>query len=264
MNVYLAACNIKQYRAAKNKEKNHVLLSYHYWKSEINIERILGMIKSEATNIFIDSGAFSAFNSGTEIKLKEYIEFIRRVNINHYAALDVIYNAEKTYENLCDMMKEGLSPIPTFHMKTDIKHLDRLLTFDYIALGGMVGSPDIDGWLSRVWNYIMKNKPEIKVHGFGLTDIEIVKKYPWHSIDSTSWHTIGRNGYIQLWNPLKNKFYRLSEFEYKKRRDLPFEIGNSELEDIGDSESAKDFQYFEDYLNTFTNFSLVSAQTTMF
>jgi hypothetical protein len=262
MKIYLAAANIRQYNCVKSKKNINVLLSYHYWKSDLNINRIKNRINKEADNIFIDSGAFSAFNSNKEISLKKYCNFIKEVKSTNYASLDVIGDGEKTYYNTLRMQDKGLNPIPTFHTFSKEKHLYKLLDFDYIALGGMVGAKNIDIWLQKVWKIILENKPNLKVHGFGLTDVAIVKKYPWYSIDSTSWHTIGRNGTIQLWNTHKNKFYRMTADEYKYKNKL--NCNNSELEIIGDSESAKDFQYFEDYLNTITNYSHITAQKSIF
>ena len=50
-------------------------------------------------NIFIDSGAFSAFTRGISIDIDEYIEFINSVhdNVELYASLDVIPSSESIY-----------------------------------------------------------------------------------------------------------------------------------------------------------------------
>lgn len=263
MNVYLAAANIRQYEAAKNKKDINVLLSYHYWKSELNKDRIKTIIIPEAKNILIDSGAFSAHNAGIEISLSDYMNFIREVDVKNYAGLDVIFNPEKTFENIQIMKSEGLNPIPTFHMGSEIKYLERLMDFDYIALGGMVKNSNIHDWLMGVFNFIMLNKPTMKVHGFGLTSVSICEVFPWESVDSTSWHNIGRNGFVVLWNEHKNDFYRLFDYEYIKKYNI-FGKTVGELEMIGDSHSAKDFQYFEDYLNTKTDFSHLTTQLTLF
>lgn len=264
MLVYLAACNPRQYKCARNKATNNVLLSYHYWNS-VNYVRDLHNISDQADNIFIDSGAFSAFNSGYRIDIDNYIGFIKRVKAQNYAALDVIGNAELTLRNTMYMKERGLDPIPTFHTTSEEKWLVNLLEsdFTYIALGGMVGYKNIEKWLDKVWPIILKYRPNMKVHGFGLTDVSIVKKYPWHSVDSTSWHTIGRNGTVQLWNPHKNDFYRLTADEYISQRNL-HRATISKLEIKGDSESAHDFEYFEKYLNTITDFSHIKQQGLLF
>jgi hypothetical protein len=38
----------------------------------------------------------------------------------------------------------------------------------------------------------------LKVHGFGLTVLSLMKRYPWFSVDSTSWVLTGRFGAIYV------------------------------------------------------------------
>jgi hypothetical protein len=38
--------------------------------------------------------------------------------------------------------------------------------------------------------------PKVKVHGFGLTSLPMMLRYPWWSVDSTSWVMTGRMGGI--------------------------------------------------------------------
>ena len=150
--------------------------------------------------IFLDSGAFTAETQGIHIELKDYIAHIKEniTNLKVYANLDVIYNAEKTYENYLAMGAEGLNPLPVYHQGEDKKFLlDYLENSDYIALGGLVGSgrsilePFLDNCFSIIKNYWPK-----KIHGFGINALWALKKYPFYSIDSTSWMPGGRYGSI--------------------------------------------------------------------
>jgi hypothetical protein len=38
--------------------------------------------------------------------------------------------------------------------------------------------------------------PKVKIHGFGLTSIPLLVRYPWYSVDSTSWVMTGRFGAV--------------------------------------------------------------------
>ena len=152
--------------------------------------------------LFIDSGAFSAFNQGVPIDVHEYIEWIREHEefIDTYANLDVIGDPKTTLKNQRIMEKAGLNPLPCFHYAEPIKYLEYYLNkYDYIALGGMVpiSSRDLSIWLDRIFSQFICGEdgmPKVKVHGFGLTSFRLMREYPWYTVDSTSWILTGRNG----------------------------------------------------------------------
>lgn len=92
-------------------------------------------------NLFLDSGAYSAFSRGEKIDIDEYIKFIQKYqnNIKIYAGLDVIGNYIETRKNLEYMESKGLKPLPTFHFGSPLSELERMIDkYDYIALGGLV------------------------------------------------------------------------------------------------------------------------------
>ena len=173
-------------------------------------------------DLFLDSGAFSALTQGVEIDIQEYIKFIKEHEdvIDIYANLDVIGSAEGTWKNQITMEKAGLNPMPVYHYGEDVKWLKRYLKrgYDYIALGGLVGasSSALKSWLDPIWkDYLTTDDgmPIIKVHGFGLTSLTLMKRYPWYSVDSTSWVVTGRMGSIMIplpdhsnggWDYMKN------------------------------------------------------------
>jgi hypothetical protein len=61
--------------------------------------------------------------------------------------------------------------------------------------------PHLRKWLDHVWDKYLTNPdgtPRVKVHGFGLTTLDLMYRYPWYSVDSTSWVKIGMFGAIYL------------------------------------------------------------------
>ena len=163
------------------------------------------MTKNNKVELFLDSGAFSAWSQGKEIKIQDYINFIQEHEnvIDVYANLDVIGDAKATWKNQMIMEKEGLNPLPVFHYGEEEKWLRRYLTkgYQYISLGGMVpiSTSNLIVWLDQIFSNYITNKegiPEIKVHGFGLTSLPLMTRYPWCSVDSTSWVVTGRVGSI--------------------------------------------------------------------
>lgn len=158
-------------------------------------------------NLFLDSGAFSAFSQGITIDIQEYIQFIEKYkeHLEVYAVLDVIGDPRKTYLNQITMEKAGLNPLPCFHYGEDVSWLDRYLSrgYEYIALGGMVPIPNASlyPWLDDLFsNYLTDSEgmPAIKVHGFGMTSFDLMLRYPWYSVDSTSWIITGRTGGVYV------------------------------------------------------------------
>jgi len=62
-----------------------------------------------------------------------------------------------------------------------------------------ISTSDLITWLDNLWaNYLTDSKgmPICKVHGFGLTSFVLMFRYPWYSVDSTSWVVTGRMGSI--------------------------------------------------------------------
>jgi hypothetical protein len=195
----------------RERENNHVFIlretllwSYFYIKQENEIMKVREN-ELKKIDLFLDSGAFSAKTQGVEIDVQEYINFIKQ-NINDitvYANLDVIGDPEGTWSNQIEMERAGLSPIPVYHYGEDVKWLNRYLRkgYDYIALGGMVKTPNLVEWLDSMWQkYLTKpdGLPICKVHGFGMTSLSLMLRYPWYSVDSTSWVVTGRLGSIYV------------------------------------------------------------------
>ena len=177
---------------------------YHsQWKGLRDMMRTLFKEKpSKKVSLFLDSGAFSAFTKGVEISIQDYIDFIKenKKYIDVYANLDVIGDAEATLKNQRIMEKQGLSPIPCFHYGEPWKYLDLYLSeYDYIAIGGMArvskrGLHFLDLCFDKICD--KEGTPTIKVHGFAITSLKLMLRYPWYSVDSTSWVLTGRMGDI--------------------------------------------------------------------
>lgn len=162
---------------------------------------------SNKVDLFLDSGAFSAWSKGAEIDIQEYIKFIKEFEdvITVYANLDVIGCPIGTWRNQMIMEDAGLHPIPVYHYKEDPKWLERYMkrNYDYIALGGLVTSDraQMFNWMDRTFADYLTDKdgmPIVKVHGFGLTSLKLMLRYPWYSVDSTSWVMTGRMGSIYV------------------------------------------------------------------
>jgi len=159
-------------------------------------------------HIFIDSGAFSAWTKKEVISLPDYIAYLQdlltRTKDVVYANLDVIGDGEQSYANWKTMRGAGLDPVPIWHVNTDESWLRKYLKrSEYIGIGAMANMHDNDRIqvLDRVWQtYLIgpDRQPTVKVHGMGLTSFPLMRRYPWYSVDSTSWIMVAAFGSIYV------------------------------------------------------------------
>lgn len=218
MNLYIAGiftANFYRGSNAYNKLNNHekmaldsvenYLESYHYIHKPASRDRI----RDSGRRVFLDSGAFSAFSLGISVDLPAYCRWciengdLIRVDEDGSlmaSVLDGIGDPLQTYRNQLAMESLGVRPLPCFHYGEDERYLEYYMqNYSYITIGGMVpiSTPQLFHWLDRIFgDYICDGagRPRIKVHGFGLTSAQLMERYPWYSVDSSSWVQIGAHG----------------------------------------------------------------------
>lgn len=210
MNIFMAAVYTNSYMPGQNRyvkltehEKSlvrqipHILESYHY----VGKQKFVDDMRNDGAKVFLDSGAFSAYTLGVDLSVQEYCEYINRnrdiIRIEDgdlmASVLDGIGDPLQTYRNQLEMEARGVRPLPCFHAGEDERYLEwYVANYEYITLGGMVGSStkQLCIWLDRIWDRYLTNgagRAKIKVHGFGITAIPIMERYPWYSCDSSSW-----------------------------------------------------------------------------
>ncbi len=176
------------------------LESYHYIGKQTYVDRI----RAQGDKVFLDSGAFSAYTLGKHIDLAAYCEYIHRNAdiIDMASVLDGIGDPLKTYQNQLAMERLGVRPLPCFHYGEDERYLEYYIAnYEYITIGGMVpiSTPQLILWLDRIWaKYLVdgSGRARIKVHGFGLTSVPLMTRYPWFSVDSSSWIQLAAHGNV--------------------------------------------------------------------
>jgi len=165
-----------------------LLASYHYIKAW---ERERGRYCYRDWTL--DSGAFSAFNSGAQIDLDEYIDYCKRglstdEKLTEVMALDVIGSWRGSRKNTEKMWAQGVPAIPVYHLEDPWDVLVGLAK-DYpkIAIGGVVGS--LQGRKAKVQFYeqVFARVWPKPMHGLGLSEEWLMMRFPFHSVDSSSW-----------------------------------------------------------------------------
>lgn len=264
MNFYFASSPNKDCEKACFKQ-DKILFSYHYYKDRIND---LTTLKKAGKKIFVDSGAFSAHSKGAKINIDRYCRYLENVNADLQANLDSIGNAEESYQNLRYIEKSGIKVMPVFHKGEDINYLlNYIEQYDYIALGGMVKSADLSEWIDKVWQEIYKRNQNLKVHGFGLTTLRYIIKYPWCSIDSSSWVTIR---FAEVARFIDNKIQGIPFYLDKKGQEMGYKKGDPVTKIVTEAISEISCQAYNEmiaYANKKilqTDYSWLATQDTLF
>lgn len=205
-----------------------LLESFHYMNGRT--ERAL---REGKYTMFLDSGAFSAFTQGATIDLRDYANYVQQNQdiIDMAANLDVIGagNEQETYNNQKKLEQMDAWVVPVHHARDRDQWLERYLDegYEYLALGGMVpeNTAYLLEWLDHVWDKYLTNpdgSAKVKVHGFGLTSIQLMSRYPWESVDSTSWVLTSRFG--QIYIDLDDAATNVKKIDFSarsmKRRDI--------------------------------------------
>lgn len=176
-------------------------------------------------SLFLDSGAHSLYTkqvidkqhqSGYDFydtdEFWEYVDNYAKFVKEHSKYIDVYVNVDVIFDPERSLVvqkyleeKHGLSPLPVVHYGADPKWLKLCLEkYEYIGLGGLgqeVDARQYVGWADQMWDIICDTPdrlPKCKVHGFAMTALRFMLRYPWYSVDSTSWVMTSRMGSIYM------------------------------------------------------------------
>ncbi|MDE2439040.1 MAG: hypothetical protein KGN01_06675 [Patescibacteria group bacterium] len=188
--------------------------------------------------VMLDSGAFSLQQQWIKHKIKDEKEFSLlsekmfeayckfcdqwRKKVEFYVTFDYKPEAEITQYMTEKMWKKGLDPVPVFHGDENVE--ERLRWYlkkgvSYLGISGfrkgLIGQKRTstrfdftDSCFRVLWDTKTK-RTKVKVHGFGCTELLLMLRYPWTSVDSSTWTTTGFNGAILLVHRNGTKFTRL-------------------------------------------------------
>lgn len=180
-----------RYKVPPGRDELGILLSYAKHGGR-NQEKFLKQIKTTGLKVMLDSGAFSAWQSGEEISITHLAEFYRFWQKNHPQVvcinLDSIYDARRTWENQLFLESCGLNILPVFHIGSDYRELDRLCDlYDYILLGGIV--PYLKQSHRAALMAFCKKCHDVsdgraRFHALGCGQPSVLLAFPWKSSDN--------------------------------------------------------------------------------
>lgn len=176
----------------------NILIAFPYFKKDIF--EYLKTIPKTAYRLIVDSGAFTAWNIGKVINLDDYCRFLDSIDILrpfNAVQLDVFGEPDATWKNFLIMKQRGYDVMPVFTRGDTLERLEEMYSYtDYIMFGGItVGGKN----LNYVKWFMEKNKGR-KIHWLGFCNVDFVKFYKPHSIDSSSWASGGRFGNIPFYS----------------------------------------------------------------
>lgn len=197
------------------------LFSYYYHSENNKISTDIEASKQMGLDLFLDSGAFTAFTKKVTIPIERYAAYVNQYKDvwTTCSSLDAIGQGEQaareSYENFYKLKELGAKVQPVFHVREPNHWLAKYVEekHDYIFIGGMV--PETTQWLMQrldeLWTSILTNEDgtaKVKIHGFGLTDQKLMFRYPWYSVDSTSWLMLGIYG--SCFMPIGDKVLKIN------------------------------------------------------
>ena len=148
---------------------------------------------------FVESAEFTEYLDG-------YTKFCheRKDEMEFFVSLDIIFNGKLSYQTYQDLKKNGLDPLPVFHFGEDIKYFKRYMDdTDYIGMGGIGQDISMVKFMDfgrDIFRFISDKHgtPRWKMHGFALTSIQLMKLFPFYSVDSSTWGALSRNGWLRV------------------------------------------------------------------
>lgn len=185
-------------------DRPRALLSYAY-ASKVTAEQFA---EWGDVDVIIDSGAFTAHNSGKPIDHAAYLGWLgEHAHLIEFAfALDVIGDPLATLDNYrhgIDVLAGTVRLVPTWHIGTSFDVLERYCAeADYVAVGGAVPYYQQQNDLYRLSlrAHEIARANGTRLHGLGMTGRRVMFGLPWASVDSSSWTIPARMPFLYLAN----------------------------------------------------------------
>lgn len=182
----------------------YILESFFY--ADKDTERLLPFFG----DFLLDSGAFTFMqNNKTHVKWEEYIEryadFINRNRIGKFFELDIDsvvgYEKVKEYRKRLERLTDRQC-IPVWHKSRGIEEYKRMCDeYEYASIGGIVAREIKPDQYKAFPSMISEaHKRGCKMHGLGFTNLALLPKIHFDSVDSTAWTTGNRFGFIYQFN----------------------------------------------------------------
>lgn len=186
------------------------LLSFFYFKGQ-DLDELARATGRADLKFFADSGAFSALTTGTPVDIDEYAEWVQRWQhrISVYANLDVHFDWKAGEANQRHLEGLGLRPFPVFHLGEPLDVFRGMVEeYNLVAVGGNVGPRHAGIWGLLDQLHGIAAEHGTGLHGFGIGNWNMIQRFPWASVDSSSPGSSFRYGLVFLFNPYEKRMVK--------------------------------------------------------
>lgn len=182
-----------------------ILVSYHYIRKNLKYyDEMLPKLKEEGGIFMTDSGAFSFMAAGLVDEMyteaywmeyleeyvawikahKEYIYVVANLDLDVIVGRDVVRKWNKKY---FEPLEKEVDVVYVAHEDKNLGDPFALKHFEeYCRKYKYIGINQNNKKYAHHF-FIMAKKYNIRIHGFAWTELSILRKYPFFSVDSTSW-----------------------------------------------------------------------------
>lgn len=176
----------------------NLLIAYPYFSARL-FDRIRGL--PYPTRILIDSGAFTAWNTGKTVTLDGYCNALDTLPLTawRYFALDVVGDAAGTKRNLDEMLRRGYKPSPVLTPTESVDEIEQLYSVnDFVGIATYKPRRYKADQQVRLVNIMAKVNGRM-AHLLGLTSMDWVKLHRPYSVDSSTWLNGRKYGSMRLY-----------------------------------------------------------------
>ena len=213
--IFYYGGNIHSWRGVAGFEKlldalPAICFTYYYKEG---FEALKTEVRSRGIHVFLDSGAFSflraADRSGKRLDRKqadslieEYAAWIRKQEqdfaFDFVCTFDYVRDPKEVLRVTRRLEMLGVPAVPVYHAGTSITALHKLIDEGYKRICISRGTEftrhgQTRAFLDQVFQ--VTEKAGVECHGLACTSSQVLRGYPWYSVDSTSWMASAAYGY---------------------------------------------------------------------
>ena len=218
-------------RLLADDKKRHYLLSF-----ATSSRHFEDFYQDGKNTIMIDSGAFSAWNSGKEIDREEYLSYCKKLPDEVFKInLDVIPKTgssqeeklkciEESFENYIYLSKYLKNVLPVHHYGEDIKWIHKMLDeTDYVCISP--ANDTHENIKRKYFKYLFSQIPlSTKTHALGYSSVSGCEMFPFYSVDSISHKATHMHGHV-LYKRSDGSFIFLDISDYAKMNNYSYNPG---------------------------------------
>ena len=226
MNIIISTASSKDIKEFFTVKNLNFLASYYYCKSWTALKEMKPTSDRIFNWFYLDSGVHTARKKSIEIKINDLIDFYKK----YQDKIDFVFNLDvgdwsNQLNNAKIMKSNGVPVIPIYHADMPLEYIERFaeinpyIAVSYFKMNKIQKKSDaIMANLDRIYGYLYKKNliNDIPIHLLGCEIIEILKRFPVFSIDSTTPSTEFGFGKVAHLIGLQN----IIRYRIEKQKDL--------------------------------------------